>query len=109
MHRWRLSKILQKGAFRARETFLLDVSSAARFVFIYAKGRIFGKFFSLVESAKALFNGLLLLVDITIGIPSLLAHDLDKKLIEERCRYLVAELICRVSKTNLASQYICET
>lgn len=36
------------------------------------------------------------LVDIIIGVPSLQAHNLDAKIREERCRYLVAELVCRV-------------
>ena len=83
---------------RARETLLEDLALAARFIFINAKGRLFGQFFSIVESSKALLNGFLLLIDMLIGIPSLLAHDLDKKIKEERCRYLVAELICRVNK-----------
>jgi hypothetical protein len=34
--------------------------------------------------------------DIIIGVPSLQAHNLDAKIREERCRYLVAELVCRV-------------
>jgi hypothetical protein len=34
--------------------------------------------------------------DIVIGVPSLQAHNLDAKIREERCRYLVAELVCRV-------------
>jgi len=36
------------------------------------------------------------LADIIIGVPSLQAHNLDVKIREERCRYLVAELVCRV-------------
>lgn len=96
MHRWRLSKVLQKGSLRARETLLEDLASAARLIFINAKGRIFGQFFSIVESSRALLHGFLLLIDMIIGIPSLLAHDIEKKIREERCRYLVAELICRV-------------
>ncbi|XP_055309168.1 uncharacterized protein LOC129573035 [Sitodiplosis mosellana] len=94
-HRWRLSRVLQKGSLRARETLLEDLASAARLIFINAKGRLFGQFFSIVESFRALLHGFLLLIDMVIGIPSLLAHDLDKKIKEERCRYLVAELICR--------------
>lgn len=36
--------------------------------------------------------------DIIIGVPSLQAHNLDAKIREERCRYLVAELVCRVRR-----------
>jgi hypothetical protein len=35
--------------------------------------------------------------DIIIGVPSLQAQNLDAKIREERCRHLVAELVCRVS------------
>jgi len=35
-------------------------------------------------------------LDIIFGVPSLQAHNLPEKIREERCRYLVAELICRV-------------
>lgn len=41
------------------------------------------------------------LLDITIGVPSLQAQNLDAKISEERCRYLVAELVCRVCNYNL--------
>lgn len=52
----------------------------------------------MAHAAHALLKGLLRLVDMVIGIPSLLAHNLEYKIKEERCRYLVAELVCRVSK-----------
>lgn len=96
MHRWQLSQCLQKGYLRTRETLLKDLALAAHFIFITAKARIFGHFFSVVKSMRALLHGILMLVDMVIGIPSLMAHDLDNKIREERCRYLVAELICRV-------------
>lgn len=41
-----------------------------------------------------------MLIDMVVGLPSLLALDLDYKIKEERCRYLIAELICRVSNNN---------
>lgn len=97
MHRWRLSELLQKGYSRTRETLLRDLALAAHFIFITAKARISGHFLSIVESARAFLHGILMLADMVIGIPSLLAHDLDNKIKEERCRYLVAELICRVN------------
>lgn len=46
---------------------------------------------------KSLLTGILRLLDIVVGVPSLLAQNLDGKLREERSRYLVAELVCRVS------------
>lgn len=100
MHRWQLSQFLQKGYLRTRETLLKDLALAAHFIFITAKARIFGHFFSIVESVRAFLHGILMLVDMVVGIPSLMAHDLDNKIREERCRFLVAELICRVWKNE---------
>lgn len=65
---------------------------------VTALTRISGHFFSVVQAARALLRGLLLVVDMFVGVPSLLAQDLDYKIKEERCRFLVAELICRVSQ-----------
>lgn len=79
-HRWRLSQFLQKGYLRTRETLLRDLALAAHFIFITAKARISGPFFSVIESARALLRGILMLVDMAVGIPSLLAHDLDEHL-----------------------------
>lgn len=70
---------------------------AARFLVITARTRIFGHFFSIAHSIRALLKGFLRLIDIFIGIPSLLALNLDYKIKEERCRFLIAELVCRVS------------
>lgn len=96
MHRWRVSHLLQKGHLRARETLLRDLASAAEYLFVTAKSRIFGRFFSILDSGRAIVNGVLLLIDMMVGIPSLTAYDLDHKIKEERTRFLVAELICRV-------------
>lgn len=97
MHRWRLSQLLQKGFLRTQESLLSDLALASRFIVVTAFTRISGHFFSILESARALLRGCLLLVDMTVGVPSLLAHNLDYKIKEERCRFLVAELICRVN------------
>lgn len=97
VHRWRLSQLLQKGYLRAQETLLNDLALASRFIVITAMTRISGHFFSIIESARSMLRGLMMLLDMTVGVPSLLAHNLDYKIKEERCRYLVAELICRVS------------
>lgn len=78
-----------------RETLLDDLALAARFIVITARGRIIGHFFSIKESGKALLAGLIKLVDMIVGVPSLLAHNLENKVKEERCRYLIAELVCR--------------
>lgn len=96
VHKWQLSQFLQKGRLRAQTSLLNDLALAARFIIVTAKARISGHFFSVAHAANALLKGLLRLVDMVIGIPSLLAHNLEYKIKEERCRYLVAELVCRV-------------
>lgn len=99
VHLWKLSQFLQKGTEPTRETLFDDLALAAQFIVITARARIIGHFFSVKEAAKALIAGLLKLIDMVVGIPSLLAHNLENKVKEERCRYLVAELVCRVSCT----------
>lgn len=101
VHLWKLSQLLQKGSEPTRETLLGDLALAAQFIVITARARIIGHFFSVREAAKSLLAGLLKLVDMVVGIPSLLAHNLDNKVKEERCRYLIAELVCRVGLSTL--------
>lgn len=96
VHKWRLSQLLQKGYLRAHTSLLNDLALAARFIIVTAKTRIFGHFFSVTHAARALLKGFWRLIDMFIGVPSLLAHNIDYKIKEERCRYLVAELVCRV-------------
>ncbi|KFB52051.1 AGAP004423-PA-like protein [Anopheles sinensis] len=95
VHRWRLSQFLQKGSERTRDSLLSDLALSARFIVITAKGRLTGHFFSVAHAIRALLQGLIKLVDMVVGVPSLLAHNLDNKIKEERCRFLVAELVCR--------------
>lgn len=126
-HRWRLSGLLQRGRDRRRDALLRDLALATRFLVVTAKARLISHCFSVSQSLKALITGLLrllgrylfkklfvrihittilfncnltllyIVLDIIIGVPSLQAHNLDAKIREERCRYLVAELVCRVN------------
>ena len=41
-----------------------------------------------------------MLIDLLFGMPSLQPRDFEARLTEERSRYLVAELLCAVSKTG---------
>ncbi|KAM7363338.1 uncharacterized protein ACRADG_000286 isoform 1-T1 [Cochliomyia hominivorax] len=95
VHKWRLSQLLQKGTLRAHDSFLSDLALAARFLVVTARGRIFSHFFSVYHAIHALLHGLVRVVDMFIGVPALLAHNLDYKIKEERCRFLIAELVCR--------------
>jgi hypothetical protein len=86
---------------------LSDLALAARFIVITARARIFGHFFSVKHAAQAFLDGLMKLLDMIVGTPSLLAHNLENKIKEERCRYLVAELVCPVrTKLNRLSKLI---
>ncbi|XP_075230474.1 uncharacterized protein LOC142329675 isoform X3 [Lycorma delicatula] len=95
MHKWQLSGLLQKGTERTRDSLLDDLALALRFLLVTAKARLVSHFFSVSQAVHSFIIGALKLLDIIIGVPSLLAHNLDAKLREERCRYLVAELVCR--------------
>lgn len=95
-HRWKLSQLLQKGTEKSRNSLLNDLALALRFLCVTAKGRLISHFFSVSQAAKGLIRGLLRILDILVGIPSLQAHNLDAKIREERSKYLVAELVCRV-------------
>jgi len=50
-----------------------------------------------VQAMHGLLGSFTKLADMFIGVPALLAHNLDYKIKEERCRFLIAELVCRVS------------
>lgn len=101
-HKWQLSLFLQKGIERTYDSLLNDLALAARFIVVTASSRITGHFLSLKNSVASLFLGLLKICDAVVGLPSLLAQDLEHKLVEERCRFLVAELECQVcNHTNI--------
>ncbi|XP_066250387.1 uncharacterized protein [Euwallacea similis] len=99
-HRWRLSQLLQKGIENSRNSLLDDLALALRFIFVTARERIFSHFFSFKEAIRALISGLVRILDILVGIPSLQAHNLDTKIREERSKYLVAELVCRAENED---------
>lgn len=105
-HKWKLSQLLQKGTEKSHDSLLDDLALSLRFIFVTAKGRIVSHFFSVSQALKGLLRGLLRILDILIGVPSLQAHNLDAKIREERSKYLVAELVCRVSTCNLKCLYI---
>lgn len=96
-HLWRLSEFLQKGSEPTKDTFYNDLALSAQFMIVTAKARIFGDFLSVKNALLSILNGFLKFIDAIIGIPSLKAQNLENNVKEERCRYLVAELVCRVS------------
>uniref|UniRef100_A0A2C9LAC5 Uncharacterized protein n=1 Tax=Biomphalaria glabrata TaxID=6526 RepID=A0A2C9LAC5_BIOGL len=91
-HRWRLSRLIQKGSEKTRNSLLGDLSRSLSLLIITARNRFCSDFFSMKEAARGWGNGLWNLLDILIGMPSTTPGDICQKLHEERMRYLVAEL-----------------
>ncbi|RUS83688.1 hypothetical protein EGW08_008536, partial [Elysia chlorotica] len=108
-HRWRLSRLLQKGSEKTRSSFLGDVARSLSLLVITARDRFCSNSFSLKEAARGWASGLWNLLDIVIGVPSTSPGDLCQKLHEERMRYLVAELDIKPSlkrELNVYCSYI---
>ncbi|XP_068631803.1 uncharacterized protein [Battus philenor] len=95
-HVWRVAGWLQRGRARAREELYCHVARAVALLVVVARDRLLrDEPLSVIAGGKALLRGLHRLLDVLIGMPSLEARDLEKKIREERSRYLVAELICK--------------
>ncbi|XP_076032256.1 uncharacterized protein LOC143020023 isoform X3 [Oratosquilla oratoria] len=94
-HRWRVSSCLQKGCERAHDTLLNDVARAVALIIITARNRITSPTFSVSNSAHSLWQGIVMLVDLAVGVPWVQAHNLEARMKEERCSYLVQELTCK--------------
>ncbi|XP_045520407.1 uncharacterized protein LOC123711728 isoform X1 [Pieris brassicae] len=93
-HVWRVAGWLQRGRIRAREELYRHIARAVALIVVVARDRLLrDEAISVVAGAKAFLDGLHRLLDLAFGMPSLEARDLDKKIREERSRYLVAELI----------------
>ncbi|CAL4076369.1 unnamed protein product, partial [Meganyctiphanes norvegica] len=94
-HRWQVSGWLQKGCERAHDSLLDDVATALSLMVVTAKNRISSPVFSLSHSLSSLWQGALMLVDFAVGVPWVQAHNLEARIKEERCSYLVQELTCK--------------
>ncbi|XP_037872717.1 uncharacterized protein LOC101743057 isoform X2 [Bombyx mori] len=95
-HVWRVAGWLQRGKVRAQEELYRHVARALALIVVVARDRLVkDEPLSVRAGIKSLLAGLHRLLDLAIGMPSMEARDLDKKIREERSRYLVAELICK--------------
>ncbi|XP_037776345.1 uncharacterized protein LOC119573262 isoform X2 [Penaeus monodon] len=94
-HRWQVSGWLQKGSEKAHNSLLDDVALALSLIVVTAKNRVASPLFSLSHSLHSLWQGILMLVDLAVGIPWVQAHNLEARMKEERCSYLVQELTCK--------------
>ncbi|XP_064104875.1 uncharacterized protein LOC135214466 isoform X2 [Macrobrachium nipponense] len=94
-HRWQVSGWLQKGCEKAHDSLLNDVALALSLIVVTAKNRISSPLFSLSQSLHSIWQGMLMLVDLAFGIPWVQAHNLEARMKEERCSYLVQELTCK--------------
>ncbi|KAI8435623.1 hypothetical protein MSG28_003890 [Choristoneura fumiferana] len=94
-HVWRVAGWLQRGRARARDELYAHVARACSLIVLVARDRLLrDEPLSVRRGADAALKGLHRLMDLIFGMPSLEAKDLEKKIREERSRYLVAELIC---------------
>ncbi|XP_059139647.1 uncharacterized protein LOC131927817 [Physella acuta] len=108
-HRWRLSKLIQKGSDRTRNSLLENLACSLSLLIITARNRFCSDFFSLTKALQGWYSGLYNLLDLSIGLPSTTAGDLCQKLREERMRYLVAELDIKPNlkkELNTYCQYV---
>ncbi|KAG7303080.1 hypothetical protein JYU34_013107 [Plutella xylostella] len=93
---WRLAGWLQRGRTRLREDLYDALACSAALLLVSARGRLLRhERFSVLAGVYSLAEAAHRLLDLIFGMPSLEARDLDKKIREERSRYLVAELICK--------------
>lgn len=91
-HLWQLHTLLQKGKCPTKDTFNDDIAMSIKFLIVIAKERIIGDVFSMKSSLRSLLRGVVNVLDICIGMPSLKTHNLKKRVIEERAKFLIAEL-----------------
>ncbi|CAG9584610.1 unnamed protein product [Danaus chrysippus] len=95
-HVWRVAGWLQRGRARAKEELYCHVARAVALIVVVSRDRLLrDEPLSLIAGGKAFLEGFQRLIDLIFGLPSLEARDLEKKIREERSRYLVAELICK--------------
>nr|XP_045593779.1 uncharacterized protein LOC123755315 isoform X1 [Procambarus clarkii] len=94
-HRWQVSGWLQKGCEKAHNSLLDDIALALSLIVVTAKNRLSSPLFSLSNSLHSVWQGILMLVDLALGIPWVQAHNLEARMKEERCSYLVQELTCK--------------
>ncbi|XP_033755704.1 uncharacterized protein LOC117338457 [Pecten maximus] len=92
VHKWRLTRLLQKGSLTAQDSLLNDMALVLRLLIITARNRFVSHFFSVSNSFRGLGLGFMKILDILIGVPSTTSGDLDGKIQDEHMRYLVAEL-----------------
>ncbi|XP_037293768.1 uncharacterized protein LOC115441541 isoform X2 [Manduca sexta] len=102
-HVWRVSGWLQRGRARAREELYRHVARAVALLVVVARDRLLrDQPLSVRAGINSLIYGLHRLLDLIFGMPSMVARDLEKKIREERSRYLVAELICKAEQAGWA-------
>ena len=92
MHKWRLALWLQLGYEKSMDYFYQNLSTSLKLLIQIAKVRLVSKQFSILEVFKSIYKGTVRLLDILIGLPSMITLDYKSKLIDEERIFLVAEL-----------------
>lgn len=67
-----------------------------RFLMVYAPQLLMAPRFSLLESLSFLKSDLTELLDLFLGVGKVYSPNLERRIQEERCKFLVAELKCKV-------------
>lgn len=105
-HVWKLNSIFQKGIDTAREEYLDGLAFSLRFLMVYAPELLLAPRFSLRESLSFLRSDLADLFDICIGIGKVYSPNLERRIQEERCKFLVAELKCKGDGAKSIGRYV---
>ncbi|CAL8081911.1 unnamed protein product [Calicophoron daubneyi] len=98
-HTWRISSFFLKGTRHIRQTFLKDLDAALSWLVITAHDRVVGHQFSVKNGISALYTHFFrMLVDLFFGWPYVNHGDVDRKLMEERLRFITCELSVKSSQ-----------
>lgn len=103
---WKLNPIFQKGIDTAREEYLDGLAFSLRFLMVYAPELLLASRFSVLESLTFLRSDLVELLDLVLGVGKVYSPNLERRIQEERCKFLVAELKCKGEGAKQIGRYV---
>ncbi|TPP61782.1 Solute carrier family 13 (Sodium-dependent dicarboxylate transporter) member 2/3/5 [Fasciola gigantica] len=93
VHTWKISPFFLKGTDHIRKTLLEDLQMALAELVIRAHDRMVSKRFSIAGALRAGYRDCFVrIIDLLFGWPCVNHGDVDRKLMEERLRFLTCEL-----------------
>ncbi|ODM94685.1 hypothetical protein Ocin01_11990 [Orchesella cincta] len=105
-HVWKLNNFFQKGIDTAREEYLDGLSFSMRFLVVYAPELLLADRLSVKESLNYLKSDLVELFDLLFGVGKVYSPNLERRIQEERCKFLVAELKCKGEGAKQIGRYV---